>query len=532
MADCVTEKPVAAAPRATSSEDWSVGVIAPCELEVPAACLEHCLDNDPARAPTHGCAMIKTLAERARGNASPAAAEGDVAPPPVCEKAYAVSLCEGDGPGSPDVLILRPPTAGAEAAEAAVEAVRSAAAEAWRLKHENDGLADEVLRGYEQINFIFDVSAHIASLSDGEEVRRMLMTKIKDMFTADAVFLILGDRLNAIQVDRSGQIVRGWLPGHIRLNIDPTPRTRVDSWDLPAVRVLDLPPEFEGARCRLEESPSVFVSTADATGEWTGHGTSMWGALRDDEKSFSIVGIIRRHAPFTSADMLLLDSALTYGGHVLRNLQLVEQLQRTSFEVVRTLVNAIDQKDNYTSGHSERVGFLARATGQAMGLPAKQLKELEWAALLHDVGKIGIPEHVLNKPGKLTEDEYAIIKGHPSRGEEILDPVASLEPVLEGVLYHHENPDGTGYPEGLEGDAIPVLARIIHVVDVFDALTSTRSYRKAYNVERALNILKNDAGTKLDTEIVQQFFGAWARLPVTHPAEYERWFGSRKETEA
>jgi HD-GYP domain-containing protein (c-di-GMP phosphodiesterase class II) len=193
------------------------------------------------------------------------------------------------------------------------------------------------------------------------------------------------------------------------------------------------------------------------------------------------------------------------------------------------LVNAIDQKDNYTYGHSERVGFLAKVTGQSLGLTSKELQKLEWAGLLHDVGKIGIPEHVLNKPGRLTPEEFDLIKEHPGRSYEVLRPVASLEPVLDAVLYHHENPDGTGYPKGLKGEEIPLMARIIHVVDVFDALTSTRSYRGAYDVERAIEIISKDSGTKLDAQIVECFFGAWAILPKSHPEQYRRWFGAAKE---
>ena len=531
MSDCATEA-LSAVPQAGSARSWSVGVFGHSEFPLPSACLAHCLNDDPAMASTRGCAMVRRLVERALAAEENGAAGGEsVEPPAICDKGFAVSLFEADDPGGPDVLILRPPMTSAVAEKdlaPAIEAMRSATSETWRLNRENDGLAEEVLRSYEQINLIFDVSAQIAILTDAEEVRRTLLTKLRHMFGADSVFCVFGDRRTVLGVSRDGEVVRGWTPGNGGLSVNQAKPTRIGSWDLPALSVLDLPPEFDQACERLEQSRGVFVSTADS-GEQAGHGTAMWGALADDEKTFSIVGVIRRHAPFSSGDMLLLDSTLTYGGHILRNLRLVEQLQQTSFEVVRMLVNAIDQKDNYTSGHSERVGFLARVTGRHMGLPTRQLKELEWAALLHDVGKIGIPEQVLNKPGKLTPEEYAIIQGHPSRGDEILEPVASLEPVLEGVLYHHENPDGSGYPEGLEGDDIPLLASIIHVVDVFDALTSTRSYRKAFPTEKALQILKEDAGTKLDAKIVEHFFGVWARLPITHPEEHARWFGEIEE---
>jgi len=533
MIESVVDKPGPAGQEVGLSRRWFVGVFAPGNGQPPAACLEQCLNEDPALASTHGCALLKHLDERAQAGTGPAdSGAPPFEPPPVCDRGYAVSLFESDRMDSPDVLILRPPADHSDPeriTSLAIEHLRSAAVQNWRLNQENYGLADEVLRIYEQINLIFDISAQIAIRNEAEEIRRMLLTKLRDLLKADGVFLIAEDERTAIHVDGKGHVVRGLVletgsasqPGS-----GAWPSARTELFGATGIR---LPREFQQARDRLRQSRRVFVLAEDPGDERAGRGTSMWGALKDQEAGFSVIGIIRRHTPFVSGDMLLLDSTLTYGGHILNNLRLVEQLKRTSFEAVRTLVNAIDAKDSYTCGHSERVGLLAKATGQLMGLPPGQLKELEWAALLHDVGKIGIPEQVLNKPGRLTDEEYAVVKNHPLRGFEILRPAALLEPVLRGVLHHHENPDGTGYPDGLKADEIPLMARIIHVVDVFDALTSTRPYRKSYDVDHALNILGADAGTKLDARVVEAFLTVWARLPATHPQEYERWFGPGRE---
>ncbi|MEP0842482.1 MAG: HD-GYP domain-containing protein [Phycisphaerae bacterium] len=394
------------------------------------------------------------------------------------------------------------------------------------LTRESEKLADEVLRCYEQINFIFDVSAQIAVLEDADEVRRMLLVKLRHMFDAESIYYVTADRSMLKRVGPDERVSRAWAREPAKPSAAAGDAEGKLSFD-----AIELPPEFSTALRRLEEQRRVFVHV-DEAGSESGHGTSMWGPLNDDEKGSAAVGLIRRHRPFVAGDMLLLDSALTYASHILSNLRLVEQLKRTSFEAVRALVNAIDQKDAYTAGHSERVGFLAKTTGQHMGLPARQVQDLEWAGLLHDIGKIGIPEEVLNKAGKLTSEEFALIKGHPSRSFEVLRPVASLAGLLDGVLYHHENPDGSGYPEGLKGDQIPLMARIIHVVDVFDALTSTRSYRKAFPVEEAMQMIWKDAGTKLDAAIVQEFMETWALLPKTHPEQYERWYVQTKESGA
>ena len=132
--------------------------------------------------------------------------------------------------------------------------------------------------------------------------------------------------------------------------------------------------------------------------------------------------------------------------------------------------------------------------------------------MLHDVGKIGVPEEILSKPGKLTDEEFEIVKKHPEMGYEILKPISDFEPILEGVLHHHENPDGSGYPHGLAGDAIPLFAGVLHVVDVFDALTSRRSYRDAFSTEKALSIIRSEAGTKLNAELVDAFLRGLQRF--------------------
>jgi len=515
--------------------NWSIGVFSASGSQVPGACLHHCLHGDPRLAGTHGCAMVRQLDRRWKGdngatNASTFPSALPVKTAAMCDKGYVVSLQSAEEIGQPDVLVLRPGQESVDEVKPAIEALQTAASENWRLDQENQGLANEVLRSYEQINLIFDMSAQIAILNDAVEVRRMLLVKLRHLLDADSVFYISPERGIVKEVTRDDHLHRGTLSeddAKAPESFQPPVPDSTEHLDAD----MELPPEFPHVLERLRKSRRVLVSSADAKHEQTGYGTSLWGPLSDGDTGFALVGIVRRAVPFVAGDMLVLDSVLTYGSHILSNLRLVEQLKRTSFEAVRALVNAIDQKDSDTYGHSERVGFLAKITGQSVGMTPKQLQQLEWAGLLHDVGKIGIPEHVLNKPGRLTDEEFALIKEHPSRSFEVLRPVASLEPVLDAVLYHHENPDGTGYPSGLKGEDIPLMARIIHVVDMFDALTSTRSYRGAYDVEHSIAIMKKDAGTKLDARIVEHFLEAWNYLPRTHPEQYKRWFSGQTSGE-
>jgi HD-GYP domain-containing protein (c-di-GMP phosphodiesterase class II) len=189
--------------------------------------------------------------------------------------------------------------------------------------------------------------------------------------------------------------------------------------------------------------------------------------------------------------------------------QFVEQLKQAATEnhdlflgSIRMLAAAIDEKDPYTRGHSGRVAKFAVIVGQQLGLPAPELDKIRISALLHDVGKIGVDDNVLKKPGKLTPEEFDLMKQHPLKGANIMRPVAQLKEMLPGIELHHEHVDGAGYPHGLRGDAIPMMARIIAVVDTLDAMTTNRPYQTAMDLEFAMNKILALAGTKFDPAVV------------------------------
>lgn len=172
---------------------------------------------------------------------------------------------------------------------------------------------------------------------------------------------------------------------------------------------------------------------------------------------------------------------------------------------IKSLALAIAAKDQYTQQHILRVQHYAVATAKAMGLEGSELEGLNTGALLHDIGKLGVPEHVLLKPGPLSDDEFEKVKMHPEIGAAILDPVEFPWPVVPVVKYHHESWDGTGYPEGLVAENIPLSARILSVADVYDALTSDRSYRRKWDHKRAIEQIRSYAGTKFDPAVVDVF---------------------------
>jgi len=189
------------------------------------------------------------------------------------------------------------------------------------------------------------------------------------------------------------------------------------------------------------------------------------------------------------------------------NARLVAAMRDTFRQTIQALARALEAMDKYTSGHSDRVTLYCRLTGGEMSLEQEAQEVLINTALLHDIGKFGCHAN-LNKPEKLTHHEYEVFKQHPNFGVEILEPITFLGSILPGIKYHHERWDGKGYPEGLTGEAIPLIARILAVADAYDAMTSNRAYRKAMSHKVAIGELQRCSGTQFDPMVVKHFIGA------------------------
>ncbi|MGF1580004.1 MAG: HD domain-containing phosphohydrolase [Gemmataceae bacterium] len=181
------------------------------------------------------------------------------------------------------------------------------------------------------------------------------------------------------------------------------------------------------------------------------------------------------------------------------------QLRKTFLSAIDSLVRTLEARDPYTSGHSLRVRDYAVALARTVGLDSKQLKRLALAAKLHDIGKVGLPESILNKAGPLTDDEFDQVRQHPAIGERILSPIIRNREVLAGIRGHHERWNGEGYPDQVSGENIPLVARIISVADCYDALTSSRAYREAMTPERSLEIIRKGSGSQFDPTFAMAF---------------------------
>jgi HD-GYP domain-containing protein (c-di-GMP phosphodiesterase class II) len=175
---------------------------------------------------------------------------------------------------------------------------------------------------------------------------------------------------------------------------------------------------------------------------------------------------------------------------------------------IRTLIRAVETKDEYTRGHSERVARGSVMIGRVLGLAGRRLEALRYAGILHDVGKLGVPTRILQKAGRLTDEEFAAVAEHPRRARDLLVDLEFLGEAQAGILHHHERLDGRGYPMGLRGDQIPEFARIIAVADAFDSMTSTRSYRGARSVAEAVAELQSCSGAQFDPQMVAAMLAA------------------------
>jgi len=419
---------------------------------------------------------------------------------------------------------------------------------------EHGGMAEELLRVYEQLGIVFEVTHQLPTVRDEHEVLQLFVTNLQATYPGAeiAVLTCSNERWTQSHASQAGARSNGkavlsdplpsWVgqalcacredhrvvvaerpegvrvkSSEFRVKGDGPSSLCTRSSETELLRVMCGPvyagEGFVGALLLAQGGDSP-----DTAGTQTADGS---GAARPGSAGLAV-------RPFEASDMLLVDSLNRFCGDVIRNFRLLNELRQLSVDMVRALICAIEQKDEYTSGHSTRVGYFSTLLGKELGLSAAELQILEWAALLHDVGKIGIRDEVLKKPGKLTPEEFAHIQEHPVRSYQVVCEIPQLADALGGVTHHHEHWDGTGYPDGLKGLEIPLQARIIQLADIFDALTSTRSYRKAFDWQKALSILREEAGTTVDPHLVVIFDRMIRSMAERDPLHLERAMSMRR----
>ncbi|MCC6579208.1 MAG: HD domain-containing protein [Phycisphaeraceae bacterium] len=243
---------------------------------------------------------------------------------------------------------------------------------------------------------------------------------------------------------------------------------------------------------------------------------------RQDKILGCLFGLDKLGGEFDSVDLKLLSAIANESAIYLENARLFEDVHDLMMGMLHSLTSAVDAKDAYTCGHSERVALLSRTLAKQAGMGDAEVERIYMAGLLHDVGKIGVPESVLQKTGRLTVEEFEQMKKHPRIGARILRDIKQVQDIIPGVLYHHERYDGKGYPTNLAGEQIPLMGRVICLADCFDAMTSNRTYRKALPLEVALAEIRRCAGTQFDPRLAECFLEVGADRFRELLAEQER----------
>jgi putative nucleotidyltransferase with HDIG domain len=353
----------------------------------------------------------------------------------------------------------------------------------------------------EQLNALIELTALINSSLDTQEIRKRAIEAATKLMDAEAGSLLLvdqetgelffeiaigekGNRLKEVRLEK-GQGIAGW----VAENKQPVIIHDVSSD----------PRFFKGA-----DEKSEFV-TKDM----------LCVPVMTKEKILGVLQVInKKHGKFDEEDKEILVALANQVAVAIENANLYEELKETFYGTAQALAETIEKRDPYTGGHTKRVMNYSLAIGRYLGLDKTEMDNLKLAAILHDIGKIGIRDNVLLKEDRLTPEEFESMNMHTSYGAEILEHIKQLKSVIPGVKGHHEKYDGTGYPDGLKGTEIPLAARIIAVADTFDAMTTDRPYRKALSAEAAFNELKKFAGKQFDPEVVEAFFKAWKEMEI------------------
>jgi len=353
------------------------------------------------------------------------------------------------------------------------------------LENELNSLTGQLADTYEELSLIYQVSS-------GMKINR----RASDFFRQACL-----DVLEVMNVRGMGVTL------NVEISNRPEPAL-YGQMKLPQQKVARLAEELTAMLWEVKGPLLVNELAEDRTFGWLGRHARRLLAVplqRQEQILGCLFALDKEDGEFDSVDTKLLNSIANESAIYLENAMLFEDVHGLMMGLLHSLTSAVDAKDAYTCGHSERVALVSRHVGQQMGLTDRDVEQVYMAGLLHDVGKIGVPEAVLQKTGKLTVEEFEQMKRHPQIGARILQDIKQMREIIPGVLHHHERYDGRGYPYGLAGEKIPLMGRIICLADCFDAMTSNRTYRKALPLEVALTEIRRCSGTQFDPRLTEVF---------------------------
>lgn len=360
----------------------------------------------------------------------------------------------------------------------------------------NDGydlnsLSSEIVRNYEELALLYNISMRLGAQPNLNRIYQIVAEQVQSILPDSHLAILLVDEANGEIVSRLAVDGKGRQHPPFRLKLGQGITGQAISTGHPTVV------------CNVREHPGFVEVTYPITSLLSvpiAMGERVLGTINVSNKA--------QGAEFTTYDLKLISAIAAEAAVAIENARLFSEVKDLFLSAIKSLVMAIDAKDPYTHLHSVRVSQLSAAVAEVLGLESRMVEDIKLAGLLHDVGKIGIPEQVLLKAGPLTHEEWDEMKKHPLHSVQILEQVKQFEHLTKWVRHEHERYDGKGYPDGLKGDAIPLPSRIIAVADAFDAITSDRYYRKRRSEQEALNILKDHAGTQFDPKVISAFLTA------------------------
>jgi putative nucleotidyltransferase with HDIG domain len=353
---------------------------------------------------------------------------------------------------------------------------------------------DSLTKRVSELSTLYDMSYALSSTLDLDALLGSVLDAALRIFGVDTGYVMLRDRATG------AYSLRAWR-GSGEAPDERALRSSMSEWVIHQGRPLVFNPPQNGA-------------SSDAVDSVTGASAAVCVPLVTSDGTVGALAVGGREAEFrfSSQDVRLLTTIANHLTIAIGNTELFSSLQDAYLATVRSLAAAVDAKDPYTRGHSDSVALFARAAAEHMGLSHEQCTALEMAAYLHDIGKIGISEGILRKPGRLDDEETGTMRHHPLIGANILRPVAFPWPIAPVVRHHHEHFDGTGYPSGLKGEEIPLLARILAAADAYEAMTADRPYRLSRTPEAAIAELRRCAGTDFDPRVVDAMIEALADM--------------------
>ena len=266
----------------------------------------------------------------------------------------------------------------------------------------------------------------------------------------------------------------------------------------------------------LKKGKTIAMPDIDEDANDTDKATFVLIPLIAHDKPVGLIDIISDtpEGDITTKDLSLLTILAKQAALAIENVKLYESMKKDQISIIRALSSTVDAKDHHTSGHSLKVSEYSQKIAESLGMSERDIENIKYAALLHDIGKIGIPDEIIKKPTRLTPEEFEIVRKHPVIGARIIKEIESLSPMVPIILHHHERFDGKGYPDGLKGEAIPIGARIVHAADAYDTMVSARAYKDMLPAELAVSELRKNAGTQFDPKVVETFITILRRSSV------------------